>query len=38
KERVEVNLKLLVRQKITLPEFYCSLKQLEYVHSVSLDH
>lgn len=38
KERVEVNLKLLVRQKITLPEFYCSLKQLEYVHSVSLEH
>lgn len=38
KERVEVNLKLLVRQKITLPEFYCSLKQLQHVHSVSLDH
>jgi len=38
KERVEVNLKLVVRQKTTLPEFYCSLKQLSYVHSVSLDH
>ncbi|MBP6123400.1 MULTISPECIES: MgtC/SapB family protein [Providencia] len=38
KERVEVNLKLNVRQKITLPEFYCSLKQLPHVHAVTLEH
>lgn len=38
KERVEVNLKLNVRQKITLPDFYCSLKQLPHVHAVMLEH
>ncbi|EKT63672.1 MgtC/SapB family protein [Providencia burhodogranariea] len=38
KERVEVNLKLNVRQKITLPEFYCSLKKLPHVHAVMLEH
>ncbi|EJD6080721.1 MgtC/SapB family protein [Providencia alcalifaciens] len=38
KEKVEVNLKLNVRQKMTLPEFYCTLKQLPHVHAVTLEH
>lgn len=38
KERVEVNLRLNVRQRITLPELYCTLKQLPHVHAVTLEH
>lgn len=38
KARVEVNLKLNVRQKMSLTEFYCTLKQLPHVHAVTLEH
>lgn len=38
KQRVEVSLKLTIRQRITLPEFYLSLKNLAHVHSVSIEH
>lgn len=33
-----MNLKLNVRQKITLPEFYCSLKQLSPIYAVILGY
>ncbi|BBU99157.1 MULTISPECIES: MgtC/SapB family protein [Providencia] len=38
KERVEVNLRVNVRQKMTLTEFYIALKQLPHVHAVTLEH
>ncbi|MEX9848397.1 MgtC/SapB family protein [Providencia huaxiensis] len=38
KERVEVNLRVNVRQKMTLTEFYIALKQLPHVQAVTLEH
>lgn len=38
KGKIEINLKIVVRKKMTLPELYNDLSQLEHVCSVALEH
>lgn len=38
KGKIEVNLKLVVRKKMTLPELYSSLSSLEHVCAIALEH
>ncbi|WP_165785341.1 hypothetical protein [Raoultella sp. T31] len=38
KGKIEVNLKMVVRKKMTLPERYRSLSSLEHVCAIALEH
>ncbi|HCD7134782.1 TPA: MgtC/SapB family protein [Escherichia coli] len=38
KGRIEVNLKVVIRKKMTLPELYHSLSKLEHVCAIALEH
>ncbi|KJF90604.1 hypothetical protein UA70_24530 [Raoultella planticola] len=38
KGKIEVNLKMVVRKKMTLPELYSSLSSLEHVCAIALEH
>ncbi|EOA0946597.1 MgtC/SapB family protein, partial [Escherichia coli] len=38
KGRIEINLKVVIRKKMTLPELYHSLSKLEHVCAIALEH
>ena len=38
KGKIEVNLKVVIRKKITLPELYSNLSTLEHVCAIALEH
>lgn len=38
KNKIEVNMKLIIKKKTTLPELYSTLRAIDYVCSVALEH
>lgn len=38
KGKIEVNLKVIIRKKITLPELYCDLSAIDHVYAIALEH
>lgn len=38
KGKIEVNLKMVVRQKMTLPDLYHDLSHVEHVYALALEH
>ncbi|MEG2268469.1 MAG: hypothetical protein RSC68_29600, partial [Acinetobacter sp.] len=38
KRKIEFNLKVIIRKKITLPELYGNLSAIDHVYAIALEH